>query len=100
MGWLGQRGLTIEDIKELQPSLVRFAPTLARYLVDDQKVRLNVILPHEDEEAFQQAVAEVYGSYSASAAGKAAAEAVSLWIQAHTGKRPRTSARAKSKRRT
>ena len=78
--WLGRPRLRKEDIEKWQPSLVKHYPTLTRYFVDTQKLRLTLVLEHEDADKFIAAVKKKYGKMTPSNAQKALREAVKLFL--------------------
>jgi hypothetical protein len=81
--WLGKRRIEEEDIAKSQPSLVKFFPMLTRYFVDNQKLRVTVVLPYDEAEEFKQAVVKTYGFFGPSTIHRAAEEALKNWIEAH-----------------
>lgn len=81
--WLGKPRVSEEDIAKVQPSLVKYFPMLTRYFVDDQKMRVTVVFPHDKADKFKQAVIKAYGSFCATNAEKAGIEALDQWIQKH-----------------
>ncbi len=81
--WLAKPRLEIEDIQKAQPSLVKFFPVLAKYFVDDQKLRVTIVLPHEKTDKFRQAVVKAYGFFGPTSIHRAADEALDRWIESH-----------------
>jgi hypothetical protein len=82
--WLGKPRLTLEDIKKAQPSVSEYFPMLTRYYVDDQKMRLVVVLSHEAADKFKKAVTDTFGSFIPTNMKKAAVEAIDAWIKNHS----------------
>ena len=79
--WLGKPEVTEDDIRRTQPNIANFFPMLTRYYVDDGKMRVTHIMPHEERKKFVASVKKVYGSFSAANMKKAVAEAIDVWIQ-------------------
>jgi hypothetical protein len=81
--WLAKPRITEEDIKKSLPTLSEFFPTLVKYFVDDQKMRITVILPHEKADKFKQAVTRAFGAFGPTNINRAATEALDQWIEQH-----------------
>jgi hypothetical protein len=54
-----------------------------KYFVDDQKMRITVILPHEKADKFKQAVTRAFGAFGPTNINRAATEALDQWIEQH-----------------
>lgn len=78
--WLGKPRITEEDISKVQPSLPKYFPMLTRYLVEDQLMRLVLVLPWDKADKFKETVTKVYGSFSAMNVQKAGFEALDQWL--------------------
>ena len=78
--WLGKPRVTEEDIAKVQPSLPKYFPMLTRYLVEDQMMRLVLVLPHDKADKFKETVTKVYGSFSPMNVQKAGFEALDQWL--------------------
>lgn len=81
--WLGKPRISEEDIRKVQPSLAKFFPVLTRYFVDDQKMRVTVVLPHEKADEFREAVKKAFGYVGPTSINRAASEALDEWIAKH-----------------
>ena len=79
--WLGRPRLKKEDIEKWQPSLVKHYPTLTRYFVDTQKLRMTLVLEHEDADKFIAAVKKKYKKMTPANAQKALMEALNAWVE-------------------
>jgi uncharacterized protein (DUF433 family) len=81
--WLGKSRITEEDIKKVFPSLVKYFPMLTRYYVNNQKMRISLVLSYEKGDEFKEAVNKTFGSFTPTNIRKAAEEAVDQWIKSH-----------------
>lgn len=81
--WLAKPRITEEDIKKSVPTLSEFFPTLVKYFVDDQKLRVTLVLPHETADKFRQAVVKTFGAFGPTNINRAASEALDQWIEKH-----------------
>ncbi len=82
--WLGKPEITEEDISRNQPNLAEFFPMLTRYYMDDGKMRLIYVLPHEERARFAAAVKKKYGTFSPTNMRKAMGEALDAWIKSNS----------------
>ena len=82
--WLGRTEITYEDIERATPSISEFFPMLARFYVDDQKIRIIAILDYDKGEKFRETVRKVYGSVTPTNIKRAADEAIDKWMEAHS----------------
>lgn len=82
--WLGKSRIEKEDIEESIPSITKYFPMLTKYYIDDQKMRINLLVDYDDVETFKKAVIKAYGSFNPSNVRRAAAEALSNWIKSHS----------------
>ena len=80
--WLGKPLVTEDDIRRSQPNIAEFFPMLTKYFVDDGKMRVVYVMPHEEREKLVAAVKKAYGSFSPTNMRKAFAEAINTWIKA------------------
>jgi hypothetical protein len=81
--WLGKSRIEEDDIRKSMPSMVKYFPMLTRYYVDNQKMRVNLVLPYEKGEEFKQAVIKTFGSFNPTNVRKAGMEAIDHWIETH-----------------
>ncbi len=81
--WLGKPRITKDDIEKVQPGLAKYFPMLTRYFIDDQKMRVTVVFPHNKADKFKKAVTKAYGSFCATNVEKAGIEALDQWIEKH-----------------
>jgi len=81
--WLGKSRITEEDIKKVQPTIIKHFPMLYRYYTNAQKMRVIAVLDYEKGDKFKEAVTRTYGSFEAANVRKAADEAVDYWIETH-----------------
>lgn len=81
--WLAKPRLEIEDIRKAQPSLVKFFPVLSKYFVDDQKLRVTVVLSHEEADKFREAVTKAFGFFGPTSIHQAAEAALIKWINSY-----------------
>ena len=82
--WLGKSRIEEEDIQKSIPSLVKYFPMLTRFYVNNQKMRIHLILPYEEGEKFRQAVIKTYGSFNPTNVRRAGMEAIEHWIETHS----------------
>ena len=82
--WLGRTRVTREDIEKVQPSLAECFPMLTRYFVDNQKMRIILILDYEKGDKFKEIVDKVYDSVTPTTIRQAATEAIDKWMEAHS----------------
>jgi len=82
--WLGRTQITYEDIERATPSIKEFFPMLARFYVDDQKIRVIAILDYDKGDKFREIVRKVYGSLTPTNIRRAADEAIDKWMEAHS----------------
>lgn len=81
--WLGKPKIEEEDIRRSQPNLAKYFPMLTRYFVEDQRMRIVLVLPPETEGRFREAVRKAYGFFGPSTINRAATEAIEEWIKKH-----------------
>ena len=82
--WLGKSRIEEKDLQESLPSIVKYFPMLTRFYVDNQKMRIHLVLPYEEGEKFMAAVNKTFGSFNPTNVRKAAMEAVQHWIESHS----------------
>ncbi len=82
--WLGRTRITKEELEKVQPSLVEYFPMLTKFFVDDQKMRLVLVLDYEKGDKFREIVSKVYGSVTPTTIRQAATEAIDKWMEAHS----------------
>ena len=78
--WLGKSKITEEDIKKSMPTFAEFFPMITQYFVDNQKMRIILVLPYDKGDEFRKAVTKKFGVVTPSNIKKAAAEAIDKWI--------------------
>ncbi len=83
--WLGKSKIEIEDIKNSCPSIVKYFPMLTRFYVDNQKMRIHLILEYDEGKRFREAVLKKYGSFSPQNVRRSAKEALIEWIEKTLG---------------
>lgn len=81
--WLGKSRIEQKDLEDSVPSIVKHFPMLARYYVDNQKMRLHLILPYDTGDRFREAVVKTYGALTPTTVRRAGMDALERWIQSH-----------------
>lgn len=79
--WLGRPKIRKEDIKKYQPTFVENFPTLAKYFVDNQKVRITLVLDYDFADKFLELVKKKYKKATPTTIHLAAEEALKKWVQ-------------------
>ncbi len=83
--WLGKSRITEDDVRKVQPGLVKHFPMLFRYYANAQKMRVISVLDYEKGDKFREAVIKTFGSFGPENVRKAADEAIDYWIETHLG---------------
>ena len=81
--WLGKSRIEEEDIRKPLPSMAKYFPMLTRFYIDNQKMRIQLVLPYDEGDKFKQAVTKTFGSFNPINVRKAGMEAIEHWIESH-----------------
>jgi len=79
--WLGRPRIREEDIKKYQPTLVENFPTLTKYFVDNQKLRVTIVLDYDFGDEFVEVVKKKYGKVTPTTIHQAVDEALKKWVK-------------------
>ena len=79
--WLGLPRIKKEDIKKWQPTFAENFPVLTKYFVDDQKLRVTIVMNYEMAEKFINKVKSKFKKAVPSTIHKASLEAIEDWLK-------------------
>ncbi len=79
--WLGKSRIEEQDLLDSVPSIVKHFPMLTRFYVDNQKMRLHLVLPYDVGDSFREAVKQRFGAFNPTTIRKAGMEALENWIK-------------------
>ncbi|NVM04271.1 MAG: hypothetical protein HWN67_18230 [Candidatus Helarchaeota archaeon] len=79
--WLGLPKIKKEDIEKWQPTFVENFPVLAKYFVDDQKLRVTIVMEYDMADKFIAKIKKKYKKAVPSTIHKAALEAIEDWLK-------------------
>ena len=79
--WLGKPKIDKKDIEKYQPTFVENFPTLTRYFVDAQKLRVTVLFDYDRRDKFLEKVKKKYGKVTPKTLHDAADAAIDEWIK-------------------
>lgn len=79
--YLRKSKITREDWEKVLPTMFKYFPATTRFYLNDQKMRLNLVLDWEIREKFKESVTATYGSFTPENVNKALAEALNKWME-------------------
>jgi hypothetical protein len=79
--WLGKSRIEKEDLDKDFPSLTKYFPMLARFYIENQRMRIVLPLEYDMAERFKAVLKKKYGKITPVTVREATLEAISNWIE-------------------
>ena len=81
--WLGKSRIEEQDLLDSVPSIVKHFPMLSRFYIDNQKIRLHLVLPYDVGDDFRETVTRRYGAFNPTTIREAGMAALTGWLESN-----------------